>query len=176
MCNTLAYNHFVAGRILGATAIFQGKVALVNEPGGKVRRRKQMSGMIQLDQKLVDSLIKEHLSAAVISTLSEKKDVLLRSLADTVLNLKVNADGRVSNYSSENKFSWIEITLNKELRGVILASVKEQLEAIKPDIEKAIKKEVAKSGSAIAKAIMGGFTEALKVDYKFNITLSPGRE
>lgn len=134
-----------------------------------------MSGsMIQLDQKLVDSLVKEHIYAAVVTALSEKKDLMLRSLCDTVLNLKVNQDGDISSYSSENKYSWIEMTLNKELRSLIKQAVIDQLTAIKPDIEKAVKKEVAKSGSAIAKAIMGGFTEALRVDYKFNISLSAG--
>ena len=129
------------------------------------------NGMIQLDPKLIDSLVKEHINAAMLSVLADKKEVLLSQMANQILNLKVNSEGQISNYQSENKYSWIEMTLNKELRGVIKQAVTEQLTAMKPDIEKAVKKEVAKSGTAIAKAIMGGFTEALKVGYKFNITI-----
>ena len=128
--------------------------------------------MIQLDQKLVDNLVKEHLSAAVLSVLADKKESLLRSMSDQILNLKVDENGNISSYSSANKYSWIEFALNRELRAVIVQAVKDQLEAMKPEIEKAIKREVAKSGSAIAKAIMGGFTEAIKVDYNFKVNLS----
>lgn len=128
--------------------------------------------MVQLDPRLIDNLVKEHLTAAVIGVLSEKKELLIANMVNQVLNVRCNQNGEVSSYSSDNKYSWIEMTLMKEMRGVIKDACIAQLRAIQPDIDKAIKKEVAKSGGAIAKAIMAGFTEALKIDYNFKINIA----
>jgi len=127
--------------------------------------------LITLDPKLVDSLVREHLYAAVLSVLADKKEALLSQMAAQVLNLKVNEHGNVSSYSSENKFTWIELTLNRELREIIKQSCVESLALMKPEIEAAVKKEIRKSGGAIVKAIMLGFTESLKFDWNFKCNL-----
>jgi hypothetical protein len=129
-------------------------------------------GMISLDPKLIDNLVKEHIYAAVAGSLADNKDVLIHSLLDTVLNLKVNANGEISQYSSDNKFSWLELTFNREMRGLIKKAIIEQIEALKPEVEKAVKKEMMKSGPAIAQAVMKGFSDSLKFDWNFNVGIS----
>jgi hypothetical protein len=129
-------------------------------------------GMIKLDQKLVDNLVKEHLSAAVLSVLADKKEHLLRQMSDQILNLKVDEDGNINSYSSYNKYSWIEQAMNKELRSTIIQTIQENLSSIKPDIEKAVKAELRKSGNKIASSMMEGLFEAIKYDFSFKVNLS----
>ena len=90
--------------------------------------------MISLDPKLIDNLVKEHLYAAVVSSISGSKDALMRSLCEIVLNLKVNESGQIDSYASNNKFSWLELTFNKEMRAVIKQAIMDQIQAMKPEI------------------------------------------
>lgn len=129
-------------------------------------------GMISLDPKLIDNLVKEHIFTAVASSLAENKDAVIRSLIDTCINLKVDESGNVNSYGSSNKFSWLEITFNQAVRGVVKQAIIEQITAMKPEIEKAVKKEMLKSGPAVARAIMSGFTESIKYDWNFKVGIS----
>ncbi len=128
--------------------------------------------MIKLDRKLVDNLVKEHLNAAVLSVLADSKEALLRQMADQILNLKVDEEGNVNSYYSYNKYSLIEIAMNRELRGVIIKTVQDNLEAIKPEISKAVKAELKKSGNKIASGMMEGLFDAIKYDFSFKVNLA----
>src|SRR5579871_3665049 len=128
--------------------------------------------MIKLDRKLVDNLVKEHLNAAVLSVLADIKEALLRQMADQILNLKVDEEGNVNSYYSYNKYSLIEIAMNRELRGVIIKTVQDNLEAIKPEISKAVKAELKKSGNKIASGMMEGLFDAIKYDFSFRVNLA----
>jgi len=55
---------------------------------------------------------------------------------------------------------------------IIKQSVVEQLQLMRPEIEKAVKREVSKSGSVIAKALVNGLIENTKLDYKFSVNIS----
>lgn len=132
----------------------------------------QTQSMIQVDPKLIDDLMKEHIAVAMTKVFSDRNDAVINTIVNQILNIQVNERGEISTASYEKKHSWIEWAINKEIRGVVLETAKGQIRAMIPEIEKAIKKEVAKSNSAIAKAIIGGFTDSLKVDYRFNVTLS----
>lgn len=137
----------------------------------------ETKGMIQLDPKLIDSLVKEHINAAMLSVLADKKEVLLSQMANQVLNLKVNSEGQISNYPSENKYSWIEITINKELRGAVQRAIIDAVKAMEPEILASVKKEVSRSGPAIAKAMMDGFHRSVTYDWSFKVNIgTTGKE
>ena len=68
------------------------------------------------------------------------------------------------------------MTFNKEMRGLIKQSIIDQLQAMKPEIEKAVKREMLKSGPAVARAVMSGFSDSLKFDWQFKVGISGSKE
>ncbi len=62
--------------------------------------------------------------------------------------------------------------MNRELRGVIIKTVQDNLEAIKPEISKAVKAELKKSGNKIASGMMEGLFDAIKYDFSFKVNLA----
>ncbi len=132
--------------------------------------------MIQVDPKLIDDLLKEHIAVAMTKVFADRNDAVISTIVNQILNIKVDDSGNISTSDYGKKHSWIEWAVNKEIRGIVLETAKNQIRTQVPEIEKAIKKEVAKSNHAIAKAIIGGFTEALKVDYRFSVSLSTDKD
>ena len=129
------------------------------------------ASMIQIDPKLINELVREHIQVAVAQALSDKKDVLVNQLVHAVLSTKVDEKGTVQSQEYYNKHTWLDYMIGTELREAVKKTIIETIRGMQPEIEKAVRRDVAKSGSSLAKAMMSGFEDSLKYDWTFKVQI-----
>ena len=127
-------------------------------------------------QPIVESKVKE----AILAALGGSEKVVELAI-NTVLHQKVDSEGKVSKYSSENKHSWMDIVITKTIQDVAREQVKEILAESSLEIMKALKKQLKSDAgsSLIAAAMLDGFNKSFesKWESKVKVTFEkPERE
>jgi len=128
----------------------------------------------EVDEKLVAPIIRDQIAAAVVAQLGNTDD-LVKRMVHLALTHKVNADGVVGQYSSENRFDFVEAISAKAIRAAAVAAVTKIVEEQKPAIQAAIEAELKKSPKKTAAAVIDAFVEGAKNPYRLtcNFQFSP---
>ena len=131
---------------------------------------------IQVSESLVKPIIEAKIHAAIAATLKNAEG-LIDGIVDRILTTKVNDEGRVSNYQSENRYTMIEQLARGAIKTAADAAVREWVDAQRPQLLESLKKALAKRHGGIADAMAAGLEEALKNSWTFNVTCKfDGRE
>ena len=108
---------------------------------------KQALGMsLQISQDFIDNLAKDLVQESLIETLNGK-DEIVRQIISQILSVRVDRDGRVSNYGSENKFTYLEYLVNKMIKEEVISVAQEVLTEKREQIRDTIKKEMSKKAT-----------------------------
>ena len=125
---------------------------------------------MNLPTEIVERAVRDKINAAIASQLGDPQ-VLIEKLVGNALSEKVNARGKVSSSSYENKYEFLETVAGDFVREAAQEALREYFEDNKHLIKEAVKKEVAKSPSKMAKVFMDGVLGSMKASYcsKINI-------
>lgn len=107
-------------------------------------------------------LARETIAARFAESMVGQEEVI-RSIVLRAMEAKVNERGQQSQYSYENKQSYIEWMVHDLIRAAALDVLKAKVEALRPSIEKAIEKELARNTKSVAKALTESFLEEIGV-------------
>ena len=90
----------------------------------------------------------------------------MEGIIHKICNTKVDNDGKVSTYSSENKNTWIDFHVTSIIQNAVKEELKRQLDTGALPIKEALIKVMqSKAGSSkIADAILAGLTGAFNGD------------
>ena len=69
---------------------------------------------LSISKELVNPIIQAKINEAIISALGGQ-DELIRKSVDAIMNTKVNDQGKVSSYSSDNKYTMLEIIAKNKI-------------------------------------------------------------
>ena len=124
---------------------------------------------IQISKDLIAPIVETKMKAAILEAMGDTSK-LVEYVVNQILYAKVNEKGVVGSYSSENKFSWIDIALRKSIedscKEVIQQVIKEQSEAIKENVKKHLTSK--KGMSAMASAMMDSMVKAAESSWRFS--------
>ena len=135
---------------------------------------KEALGMsLEISQEYIDKLTKDLLTESLIETL-DAKNTIVESIVSSVLSVKVNDEGRVSSYNSENKYTYLEWLVRKMIKEEIKSVTTEVLEEKRGDIRSAIRKEVNKKATMnkFVDAFFSTVTENLENKYRTEIDIN----
>lgn len=108
---------------------------------------KEALGMsLEISQEYIDSLTKDLLEQSLIETL-DAKNTIVQSIVSNVLSARVDENGRVSNYNSDNKYTFLEHLVRKMIREEALSVTEEVLKERRKEIRDTIKKEMNKKAN-----------------------------
>ena len=108
---------------------------------------KQALGMsLQISQEFIDNLAKDLVQESLIETLNGKDDIV-RQIVSQILSVKVDREGKVSNYSAENKFTYLQFLVNNMIKEEIISVAQEVLTERRVEIREHIKKEMSKKAT-----------------------------
>lgn len=115
-----------------------------------------MSNIVGIDLNIDNNYLNEAVKNIVMTGIAESldKDKIVSGLVNTVLETKVNEDGRISNYSSDNRYTLLELYVNKIIREVVKEELKKLVEEKRPQMQEIIRKELNK------KAVLNKFVDA----------------
>lgn len=134
---------------------------------------KEALGMsLEISQEYIDSLTKDLLEQSLIETL-DAKNTIVENIVSSVLSVKVNEDGRVSNYERENRYTFLEWLVRKMIKEEVRSVADEVLEEKRGDIREAIRREVSKKANLnkMVDAFFESFSDNLNNKYRTTIDI-----
>lgn len=115
----------------------------------------QEQASVNIPKDLLEPIIRQHIAAGVVAAIGDPA-TLIRQLVEKAASEKVDMNGEVSRYSSDNKYSFIEAVATRTLHESIKAAIVEYVKEQRPAIQAAVKSHLAKRTSAVAKALVDG--------------------
>lgn len=108
-----------------------------------------MSNIVGLNLDIDDNYLAEAIKNTVMTGIVESldKDKVVSGLVNTVLETKVDKDGCISRYSSDNTHTLLEVYVNKMIRDVAKEEMKKLVEEKRPKMQEIIRKELNKKAT-----------------------------
>lgn len=128
---------------------------------------------LNLSADMIKPIIEKTIQANVLSALNGWEGVVT-DMVNAVLTTKVDENGNISDYSSENRYSWVEVNLNRRIKELVEDEVKKQIEKSADAIRDAVRKQItSRAGSnAIAKAVVDGLIGTFEKSWNSRINIS----
>jgi len=124
---------------------------------------------LQINEDMVKPILEKQIQSAIMANIGDPEK-LVEKVVSTALSKKVNREGNVSNYSSDNKYDYLEVLTEVAIRNAAKEALKEWLADNKELLKTAVTKELNKP--ARLKTIVGAFADAaensFKCDWRFS--------
>lgn len=130
---------------------------------------------LTISKEIVAPIVEAKIKEAILNALGGS-DKLIENVVNTIVNKKVDATGKVSTYSSDNKYTWLDVVLTKTIQEQAELAIKEHLTTTAGPIKEAIIKQLmSKKGAELtAKALIDSltgtfeksWTSSIKIDLK----------
>lgn len=134
-----------------------------------------MSNIVGLNLDIDDDYLAEAIKNTVMTGIVEMldKDKIVSGLVNTVLETKVDKDGCISRYSSDNTHTLLEVYVNKMLRDIIKEEMKKLIEEKRPKMQEIIRRELNKKATInkFVDAFISSNLNNLDSDWKTKISV-----
>jgi predicted RNA-binding Zn ribbon-like protein len=136
---------------------------------------------LTISKEAVTAIVEAKIKEAILSALGGSEKIIA-AIIDTVLLKKVDAQGKVSNYQNDNKFSWMDIVITKTIQQEAEAAVREHIAQSAVQIRQAIIKhlETKKGRDMVAKALLdsmnGTFVNSWRSQIKIDLMPLPSED
>ena len=128
---------------------------------------------LKIDEKYIGEIVKNVVQASIAEALGAKDD-LVHTAIKTMLMTKVDKNGKVSTYSSENKFNLIDYyvhsTVTEMCKELAVEIITEHREAIKKELKKQLSSE--RSIEAFTKTMIDKTVENLNNEWQPSIEVN----
>jgi len=118
---------------------------------------------LQINEDMVKPILEKQIQAAVIANIGNPEKLIEKVVAGA-LSQKVNREGNVDRYSSDNKYDYLEILTTQAIRTAAKEALKQWLADNQELLKAAVIKELNKP--ARLKTIVGAFADAAEKSFK----------
>lgn len=101
---------------------------------------------LNIDQDYLANAVKQTVMMGISESLNGKNEIVSQ-IVRMVLQTKVDKNGKISTYQSENKYTLLEFYVMKMIREVTEEEMKQLVDEHRDDIAKAIRSELAKKAN-----------------------------
>lgn len=128
----------------------------------------------EVDEKMVEPIVRDQIAAAVVSQLGNTDELIKRAVS-LALKAKVDGNGHISKYNSDNRYDFVEAIASKAIREAAEAAIMNIVEEQKPNIQKAVEDQLKRAPKKTAAAIVNAFCESAGNSYKLtaDFTIKP---
>ena len=137
------------------------------------------NGVVNLtvSKEIINPIVERHIREAVTNALGGS-DEIIRKVVDQILTQKVNSEGKVTGYSGDNKYSWLDIVLTKKIEEAVKEELSKTISTVANKIKRALieKLKTQKGSSAVADALLSGFQDTLKNSWRSSIKIELNRD
>lgn len=127
---------------------------------------------LQVDEQLIAESAKNVIQAAVVAALGDR-DALIGSIVNTILNKEVDEDGNKPRYSSDKKYSLLEVYVKRAVMTAAKEAVQEMVEENRSEFKKLLKKQLTESKTldTFTRSFVDGAMEAVSNKYRAKIDI-----
>jgi hypothetical protein len=126
---------------------------------------------LTISQDVVKPIVDAKIQAAIVAALGDGTDLIKAAVAKA-LEVMVDRNGKISQYSSDNKYPYMEAVCERLIRESTGKALAAWVEESRPQIEAALKKALSKSGNRLAAALAAGLLESIKSDVKHTVNIT----
>lgn len=131
---------------------------------------------LQVNPELIQPIIKAKIQEAILEAMGGK-DNLIEKAVNQIFQQRVNESGNVSSYSSDNKYTWLDITVTKHIKDAVRDSMQELLAVKKEEIKAEMLKQLSskKSLEKFAGALIDAQVRSISNTWmtKINVEIDP---
>ncbi len=108
-----------------------------------------MGNIVGIDLNIDDNYLNEAVKSIVMTGIAETldKDKIVSGLVNAVLETKVDESGKISSYSGDNRYTLLEVYVNKMIREIVKEEMKKLVEEKRPKMQEIIRKELNKKAT-----------------------------
>lgn len=123
---------------------------------------------LEINEEVIQTIFKETLNQSIITAMGNKED-FMSSLINNALIQKVDYRGEVSKYSSDNKYSFLDLHVKKIVQAAAKEAINEYLDENKELLKSVVKREMEKeeNKSALVNAFVRGAINSFDYNYNF---------
>lgn len=117
---------------------------------------------------VLEPYIKQAVSTAIVTALGDGTELITKAV-QAAINTKVDSSGKISNYSSDNRYILAEVVARNKIISIAKEVINEMAEQLRPQIENEVRKELQKSTKEMAKIIVDGVVNAASSRFSINV-------
>lgn len=125
-----------------------------------------------IPNSVLEPYIKQAVSTSIVSVLGDGTR-LIEEAVQAALSHKVDINGEVSNYRSDNKYDVVEILARNRIKEITSEVIKEMAENIRPSIEKKVRDLILKRKDDIAHTLVKGMIDSLSCSWNMHVDIKP---
>lgn len=105
-----------------------------------------MGNIVGIDLNVDNNYLNEAVKSIVMTGIAEtlNKDKIVNGLVKAVLETKVDKEGRISSYSSDNRYTLLEVYVNNIIREIVKEEMKKLVEEKRTKMQEIIRRELNK--------------------------------
>ena len=105
-----------------------------------------MGNIVGIDLNVDNNYLNEAVKSIVMTGIAETldKDKIVNGLVKAVLETKVDKEGRISSYSSDNRYTLLEVYVNNIIREIDKEEMKKLVEEKRTKMQEIIRRELNK--------------------------------
>lgn len=127
---------------------------------------------LKIDQTMVSSVLTKQIQAAIVAQLGDQ-DELISHAVKVALSIKVDRKGKVSDYSSDNRYDFLEILATNSIHEAAKAALDEWLQENSAKIKEAVLEELKTPSRqrSIAVAYADAIEHSLTTSWNMNCNI-----
>lgn len=108
-----------------------------------------MGNIVGIDLNVDNNYLNEAVKSIVMTGIAETldKDKIVNGLVKAVLETKVDKEGRISSYSSDNRYTLLEVYVNNIIREIVKEEMKKLVEEKRTKMQEIIRRELNKKAT-----------------------------
>ena len=131
---------------------------------------------LTISKDIVNPIVEAKIKEAVLGALGGTNE-LVAKVVDQIINQKVTEEGKLSNYSSDNKYTWLDVIVTKQLKEAVKEELVNQITESSKQIKEALITQIRtkKGSNLVARALLNGLEGSFKNAWrtKLEIKIQP---
>ena len=132
---------------------------------------------LNVDKDYLQEAVKQTVLMGISESLNGKNEIVSQ-IVNSVLQTKVDKTGRVSSYSSDNKYTLLEFYVNEMLTDVVKEEIKNMIEEKRTECADIIRKELKKKSNInkFVDSFIDSTSKSLNQSWKTTININYEKE
>lgn len=124
---------------------------------------------LKISEDMINGIVSKQIQQAIVKELGNAEEYM-EALISAALHQKVSERGVVSNYSSENKYDYLDLLLKKKIQEAAKEALQEYIKENADKLKDSLKKELEKTATKneLVKMFIEGASKAFEYSWRFN--------
>ncbi len=126
---------------------------------------------MNVDKDVVEQMIRKNISVSLLAAMGDdrQKSTILDAIVKEALNIKVDQEGKVSQYSSYNTTNYLDWKVQNIIRGAAKEALDEFASSQQNTIKREVKRALIAQAPRIADQLVASFAESAASSWRFKV-------